>query len=87
MSPFALQLCHGGAVDVDGGGVVSASAVHVYGVGEVRVGRGALHADAAGCRAGEGEGRGESFRRRRRRRRGIRRRRETGSRLTVRVRC
>ena len=33
-SPFALQLCHGGAVDVDGGGVVSASAVHVYGVGE-----------------------------------------------------
>ena len=61
MSPFALQLCHGGAVDVDGGGVVSASAVHVYGVGEVRVGRGALHADAAGCRAGEGEGRGESF--------------------------
>jgi hypothetical protein len=61
VSPFALQLCHGGAVDVDGGGVVSASAVHVYGVGEVRVGRGALHADAAGCRAGEGEGRGESF--------------------------
>ena len=60
-SPFALQLCHGGAVDVDGGGVVSASAVHVYGVGEVRIGRGALHADAAGCRAGEGEGRGESF--------------------------
>ena len=56
VSPFALQLCHGGAVDVDGGGVVSASAVHVYGVGEVRVGRGALHADAAGCRAGGARG-------------------------------
>ena len=54
VSPFALQLCHG-AVDVDGGGVSRQRRARVRrrrGAG----GRGALHADAAGCRAGEGEG-------------------------------
>ena len=60
-SPFALQLCHGGVVLVTDGGVVSAPAVHVYGVSLVRVEDGSIHADAGGCRAGEGGGRGESF--------------------------
>ena len=87
MSPFALQLCHGGAVDVDGGGVVSASAVHVYGVGEVRVGRGALHADARGAARARARGAARASPAAPAPAGDTAAPAGTGSRLTVRVRC